>query len=387
MKNIKKICCSLLALVLCTIGLGIPVSAYANTDNTTVYSISEENTPYVISDDELTQRKATIFGVNEKLYIEFSEPENAIDKIYDSQSDFINNISEHCNIEKLNCDNWENFRSAFYKYVDEKGITDSSDEYKDLVSFFDIYENKDKNDRIISFVRENNLSMSFPTSLLSVNNTNNIIYDELYEMLPYTSNLVQSKNNEILYSYKVNSNSGIMPLAIVKSFDTTKGIAYAEKHATNRNTPTYYSFSNGDCANFTSQILENGGVKQTVYDNVSQGWWHKTSKVLGITKHTHSQAWSMADTFARYMGVSNKTKSHKTFASNLRAGDFITLDFESDGDWEHMGFVTKRDSSVGSYGYVDYKVAQHTSDYHAWTSSSTNGWETNSGATYAIVRR
>lgn len=267
-------------------------------------------------------------------------------------------------------------------------LTDSSDEYRDLVSFFDIYENKDKNDRIISFVNENNLSISLPASLLSVSNINNdIIYNELYDMLPYTSSLVQSKNNEILCNYNVNNNSGIMPFAIVKSFDTTKGIAYAEKHATNRNTPTYYSFSNGDCANFTSQILENGGVKQTVYDNVSQGWWHKTSKVLGITKHTHSQAWSMADTFARYMGVSNKTTNHKTFASNLRAGDFITLDFKTDGDWDHMGFVTKRDSSAGSYGYVDYKVAQHTSDYHAWTSSSTNGWETNSGATYAIVRR
>ncbi len=378
MKLKKLVATGLMFLFVLSSGI---VSAYANTS-------IEENTPYVISNDELTQRKATIFGVNEKLYVEFSEPETAIEKIYDSQADFINNISEYYNIEKLNCDNWEDFRSAFYKYIDEKGITDSSDEYRDLVSFFDIYENKDKNDKIISFVNENNLSISFSAPLLSASNTNNnIIYDKLYEMLPYTSSLVQSKNNEILYSYNVDNNSSIMPLAIVKSFDTTKGIAYAEKHATNRNTPTYYSFSNGDCANFTSQILENGGVKQTVYDNVSQGWWHKTSKVLGITKHTHSQAWSMADTFARYMGVSNKTTNHKTFAANLRAGDFITLDFKTDGDWDHMGFVTKRDSSAGSYGYVDYKVAQHTSDYHAWTSSDTNGWEKNSGATYAIVRR
>lgn len=54
-----------------------------------------------------------------------------------------------------------------------------------------------------------------------------------------------------------------------------------------------------------------------------------------------------------------------------------------------MDFVTKRDSSAGSsYGYIDYKVAQHTTDYHAWASSSTNGWETNNGkGTYAIVRR
>lgn len=85
----------------------------------------------------------------------------------------------------------------------------------------------------------------------------------------------------------------------------------------------------------------------------------------------------------------SKTKILKTFAANLRAGDFITVDFTSDGDWAHMDFVTKRNSSAGSsYGYIDYKVAQHTTDYHAWTSSSTNGWETNNGkGTYAIVRR
>ena len=353
------------------------VFAYANTN-------IEENTPYSISDNELTQRSTTIFGENEKLYIEFSNSESAIEKIYDSQKEFINNISDYCNIEKLNCDNWEEFRTAFYKYVDEKGITDSSNEYKDLVYFFDIYENKDKNDEIVSFVKENNLKVVSPVSSFSKNND---AIDELCEMLPYTSDLVQSKNNDMLCNFNVYNNSDITPFVVINSFDTTKGIAYAEKHATNRNTPKYHSFSNGDCANFTSQILENGGVKQTVYDDASKGWWHKTSKVLGITKHTHSQAWSMADTFARYMGVSNKTKNHKTFAASLRAGDFITLDFKSDGDWDHMGFVTKRDSSVGSYGYIDYKVAQHTTDYNAWTSSNTNGWETNSGATYAIVRR
>lgn len=84
----------------------------------------------------------------------------------------------------------------------------------------------------------------------------------------------------------------------------------------------------------------------------------------------------------------SKTKILKTFAANLRAGDFITVDFTSDGDWDHMGFVIKRDSSAGSYGYIDYKVAQHTTDYHALASSSTNDWETNNGkGTYAIVRR
>jgi hypothetical protein len=46
--------------------------------------------------------------------------------------------------------------------------------------------------------------------------------------------------------------------------------------------------------------------------------------------------------------------------------------------------------SAGTYNgstYYDYKVAQHTNNYHAWTSSSTNGWETLTNVTYARVRR
>lgn len=43
MKKVKKIFCSLAAFILCITSLGIPVSAVADTDETSVYSVSEEN--------------------------------------------------------------------------------------------------------------------------------------------------------------------------------------------------------------------------------------------------------------------------------------------------------------------------------------------------------
>lgn len=70
-------------------------------------------------------------------------------------------------------------------------------------------------------------------------------------------------------------------------------------------------------------------------------------------------------------------------------GTFVVADFQNDGDWDHCGFVTQRDNYVGSsYGYYDYKIAQHTSNYHAWASSSENNWENigNDGGKYARVR-
>lgn len=57
-----------------------------------------------------------------------------------------------------------------------------------------------------------------------------------------------------------------------------------------------------------------------------------------------------------------------------------------------MAFVTDKKTTQSTYNgkkYYDYKVAQHTSNYHAWTSSSTNGWENleDNGYTYGIIRR
>lgn len=43
MKKVKKAFCSLVAFILCITSLGIPVSAVANTDDTSVCSVSEEN--------------------------------------------------------------------------------------------------------------------------------------------------------------------------------------------------------------------------------------------------------------------------------------------------------------------------------------------------------
>ena len=72
-----------------------------------------------------------------------------------------------------------------------------------------------------------------------------------------------------------------------------------------------------------------------------------------VTENKHSISWIRANTFAKY-----------------------------------MGFVTDRKTTQLN-GYYDYRVAQHTSNYHEWTSSSKNGWENvgKDGGTYGRVRR
>lgn len=90
--------------------------------------------------------------------------------------------------------------------------------------------------------------------------------------------------------------------------------------------------------------------------------------------------------FARYMGVTVKTSDISSWANGLNEGDFIALDFEGNGSWDHMGYVTEKSSTNKAYvddkdrgvcfPIPDIKIAQHTSNYHKWISEEKNGWET-----------
>lgn len=145
-----------------------------------------------------------------------------------------------------------------------------------------------------------------------------------------------------------------------------------------------------------SQILEYSGVQQAVYSSEYSGWWHTNNKILGtIDNYKHSRSWTMADTFARYMGVTVSTTNLYSWSLGLNEGDFIALDFSNDGSWDHLGYVTAKSSSLLSYSvpsrevslsYFNFKVAQHTSNYHEWANSSKNSWETYIDGRYGRIR-
>ena len=76
----------------------------------------------------------------------------------------------------------------------------------------------------------------------------------------------------------------------------------------------------------------------------------------------------------------------------MKKGSFITEDKKGDGNWDHMGFVVKKGSTLtktSGVKYYDFRVAQHSDDYDNWVSSVENGWETlkksNPKIVYAII--
>ncbi|WP_342565125.1 amidase domain-containing protein [Paenibacillus sp. FSL R7-0345] len=357
------------SILLCSAGAGM-----ASAENVlSTESIMTQSTLSKISPIKTTNM-IVIDNKKVLLYPTFQNQQSAIDGINKEAAELLNTLSQRFALGELTTDNWLDYRSSADQYATENSSMSEQEtvQYSLLNRFFDIYENQDKNNAITELVTRNNFAKA------AIDNS------ELELLLPYTSDISSNFNNMQVAQKQ---------LATVSSIpNQSSSISYASNYAVTPNSTAYAVFGS-DCTNFASQILEAGGVSQSVFTDASKGWWHKiTVTQYGQLIHTNSTSWSVADTFARYMGVGYTSKSHSSFSSAIAAGDFIAADFEGDGDWNHIGFVTSKSSSSGSYGgktYYDYKVAQHTNNYHAWTSSSTNGWETieDDNGTYGRVRR
>ena len=375
--NCKKFVASILAVVMCGISLSSSHLALASSSNK-VFSMRGTSKPFsvpIIKELGSISVKQKLVSEEKEynLYCTFDNPKGAIDRLYDSAPTIINELEEHYGLERMTIHNWERYRDSLFEFIDCNDcpvwLHEGNVEYQKMRAFFDIIENDSMNIEILqiaSRVSKNNDDIS------------KIALEELLFALPY-----QEVADEL--NAKIHSGDGVRGYA---GFDTARGIAYANRWATSRNTSQYQSFS-ADCANFVSQILENGGIQQDVYQSEHQGWWHtRTVGLFGIVFHNNSRSWSLANTFSRYMGVSYTTTSNIRFSMNILPGDFIAGDWDSDGNWDHMGFITDR-RPIEKKSWYDYKVAQHTPDYNRWWTEDNNGWEDTgvNGGIFARVRR
>ena len=301
------------------------------------------------------------------LYCTFEDKDEAIKEIKSIASNLLEKIKNTYELSEFNNENWKDYRDSLNKYIDEKEITDDENiEYSKLMLFFDVYENDEQNDEIKNYI----------------NVTRSGIDENLIILLPYDSecDAVQEFNqNALAISEKTR---------MMRGYNLNNAKTYATKYATSPNKSGYGYFSTRDCTNFVSQILEAAGVSQEVYTSENSGWWHKNNN----GNHTYSVSWIRARTFAKYMGIGYKTTNHYDFSASIKEGDFIGFDRAGDGDIDHNAFVMASDNYASNYNgmnYYDYKVAQHTNNYCAWTSSDKNNWETLEDYTcvYARIRR
>ena len=310
------------------------------------------------------------------LYPTFEDKEKAIESIKEICGKVLGVMKAKYDLDEFSKDSWENYYDQIDSFISESGITESDYQIIKLREFFDIYENYEVNESLISIAKtDESIDTLLSDEEFLLNLPVDTFEDVKEEIIGGNGNIARTSFSwGGLFDELSNINK---PSLLNTAYSSSKAISYAESYAASPN-PYYGYITGNDCTNFVSQIMVYGGT------NMTQNWM----TYAGATGWQYTVAWSYANSFANYWGVDFSYKSHKNFSAKLTSGDYIAIDYAADGSWNHMGFVTNKLSSYNSsLGYTDYKVAQHSSNYCAWTSSKTNGWESYSNCRYGIIRR
>lgn len=348
----KRNLLSILALILplnCTNVMAIE-NPTISTTNQLMNEIVENNDNLKKFDTLIVPNSLMLDDEEIPLYVSFENQQNALQNFRKSFSNEIDLLKHDYNLEEISENNYNEYYSAITSMI-ENNVSNNNisniDKYNEMLEFIDIFENKYQNDEISDKV-------TLASKLRG--NDKDDIKNEISLLTPnYNEKISQVRRTENLGMPNLNA-----------------AINYAKKYATSPN-PLYTYFSNADCTNFVSQILNNGGVGQVVYSSKSSGWWYKT-------KSNYSYSWTVANTFSKYMGRTRYNVSWNTFKGKLKKGSFIGKDNTDDGDVNHMAFITDVSSDKSQV-----QIAQHTTNYLKWSNST--GW-TNIGskAVYYLVR-
>ncbi len=309
------------------------------------------------------------------LYPQFDSEIDAISKVQLETKNLLKELKKEYNLDELNQETWSKYNNALNIFIsgDNKLYSEISDEVIKLKALFNGLENRQINNNILKMIEKNN--------------SKELIYNiEFINMLPYRINELTNRNEISCLNKTKSFVSSDNIVTLNAAYSNSDALSYAKKHATSRN-GQFPSYS-ADCTNFTSQIMYAGGMEQEYTVNVNSGWWHRFNPIHNA--HTNSLSWSVAHNFVSYFKIYTGTRYHSQFSRDLKTGDFIALDYESDGRIDHMGYVMQTsviEDTYEGHKYRRYKVAQHTSDYIEWTTSDKNGWKKyNLKGTYYIVR-
>lgn len=341
----------------------------------------------------------SIEGEKINLYPTFDNLQSALDNIKANCNELLNNMAQVYELEpfslrtvQLYYDRISEYENTIYEQyenseVDNELFKSIKDSFPKMYSFFDIYENDRANLEILSSINVTGTTMV--VQKLSLQNLN-----ELKQLLP--SNTGGTEKIEEIEIRELGQVSTPMSYSGNSKFTVADGVTYAVKYAASPNIVNYATKS-ADCTNFTSQIKKAGGVPvyKTAYDE--DGWNYKnTYNGSGFLHTAYSARWVNAHKFVNFFGkktvyktenYDNKRTAFINFAKNIKKGSFIAYDEEGDGNWNHNAFVTylwhsgesaRRDISYHGSSYKDFKIAQHSRNYHKWVSENGDsgcGWE------------
>lgn len=135
------------------------------------------------------------------------------------------------------------------------------------------------------------------------------------------------------------------PDAALGTLNKASVVSYAYIYWNTYN-PSYRDFSGsgsgGDCTNFASQAMRNGG-----WPDVS-GWYRDPSYWW---YNSLNQTWSWVNVGYWRDFTNGRRGSTLAYVSWLEPGDVLQVDFNRDGTWDHTMIVTKK---IGTEVYLTY---------------------------------
>lgn len=371
-----------------------------------------------------------IDGTDYRLYPEFEDADHAVSELEKAAKNGMDYLRTNYDLEALSNNNYEEYQACVCEALGEENVYTNEaleDELYLIDGFLDIYENGDDNREILEAVASVDGNFAGTTVAETAEATS-----ELQLALPYNTGAdkaIETAAEEIaadveqeydvtfvkpgeavqeelsslnqpgevcqlgtLAASNRNPQTELLTYSGNSAFKPKKGIAYAKKYApTKKGNPKYKYFDGADCTNFVSQIKRAGGVKDHVEWSSGVNPFIRKDSSWYYNNGSYGAIWVNANKFAKFFGVKYKTKNFATFSTKVKKGSFITEDKKGDGNWDHMAFVTVTTTTKKKYKnitYNDFKVSQHTNDYHAYVSEKVNKWETltkNKGIVFAIV--
>lgn len=352
---------------LCLVFITFLISLFIFSSQTQVFASSEssEEVSCVLDGEygEIVKGRVVVINNEEQpLFCEFANNEAALGVLKREIPALLSAISEFGSIRQdINSTNWRLYQSVLLGAGEEVFLEPYADEVSKFAEFFDIYENVEDNEKILTFVTRRN-------GILTESEI-----EEVVGILPNNSPISVRFNNSRIEG---SSASRIDPLRMP---NLSAALSYAWTYVYNPNSSEFGYFNGADCTNFVSQILYAGGIGQ------NSVWWHTRTLWL---YHQYSVAWINTPAFAAHMGYVNFGGNHLGFSEALRIGDVALIDQANDNQWTHAGFVTDLEPAAGQHWngyYRNYKIAQHSTNNHRWTTAIQNSW--NNGRRWGFVRK
>lgn len=207
-----------------------------------------------------------------------------------------------------------------------------------------------------------------------------IVSDDYDDYLWHLIRTTKRPKEEIFYSiddtqslslqnkeYQIEETSCSLPIDTTSfPYNRYGAVAYAHQWATASppyNSPPYNDFTNagGDCTNFISQAIHEGGGSPMVFGGIHNvgtvGWYY-------YNIYDRASAWNWVDNFYSFVvgeiyiwGAG--PEGCEFLPGQALVGDIIQYDWDGNGFWDHSAIIVSK--SMGGQGY-QYYVAGHSPD-------------------------